>query len=275
MSARLILGCQGWRYAEWVGAFYRGVTSAEAMLREYASNFSTVEVAETFRGIPPLSLVRTWRESVPAGFSFALRVPQQVTHERRLSGTDRFIDRFLKRVTLLGDHLGPLVILMPAGSLANDDSRARFSEFILSLPTEVRWAVEFRSRGWLAPEVLQLLRRRRIAVVWGEGRWLPRSCVLDLTREPTADFAYVRWNPQSRRRLVDADAEDPVESLVSAWSSVLRGIGEPVETVYGYVSNRITGRAHHDLKRIEQAALRLDGGQQETLHSCRTDWGSC
>ncbi len=274
MTARLILGCQGWRHAEWVGPFYRGVTSAEAMLREYAGGFDTVEVSETFRGIPPLSLVRTWRESVPAGFSFALRVPQQVTHERRLSGTGKFMSRFLQRVTMLGEHLGPLVIQMPPGFLASDDSRARFKEFVLSLPTEVRWAVEFRSRGWLTPEVVELLKDRSIALVWAEGRWLPRSRVLDLTREPTTDFAYIRWNPQTRHRPVSAVDEDPVESLISVWSSVLRGLGSPVDTVYGYLSNRVTGRAHHDVKRIEEAARCQDGGKRETLHSARTGWGS-
>jgi uncharacterized protein YecE (DUF72 family) len=240
------------------------------MLRDYANKFDTVEVGETFRGIPPLSLVHRWRDSVPEGFSFALRVPQQVTHERRFSGSERFMSRFVQRVMQLGDRLGPLVVLMAPGFLPTGESRARFNDFVLSLPMEIRWAVEFRVRDWLTQEILELLRDRGVAVVWAEGRWLPRACVLDLVREPTADFAYVRWNSTNRHGMSRGGQDRSVETVTSVWPNVVRGACASVNTVYGYMSNRITGQAPEDVRRLHDALRNAEGDQPDTPHPVRT-----
>jgi len=236
-----------------VGSFYAKGISVGEMLRAYASRFDTVEVDDTFRGIPPESLLHIWGESVPQGFCFALKVPQQVTHERRFADSGRFLKRFLDRVSLLGDRLGPLVILMPPGLPAVSDTTARFTDFVLSLPSEMRWAVEFRSRGWLTPEVLGLLQNRGIAVVWSENRWLPRSCVLDLTREPGANFAYIRWNPAARHGKNEMAREESVDAVTTVWPDVVRGVRARVHTVYGYMGSSSKGVAPEDLRRFEEA----------------------
>lgn len=247
MDSRVLLGCQDWAHTDWVGSLYAEAEGPVDMLRRYATEFPTVEVSDTFRGIPPASLVRAWRDAVPAGFSFALKVPQQVTHERRLEDADRLLRHFVSRVATLGDRLGPLLVALPAGWACSDEARLRFGSFIASLPAEFRWAVEFRRSDWLAPAVLDSLASRGVAVVLAEDRWLRQCRVVHLAALPTADFAYLRWNrplwPTERQRA--AGAPEPITG-----ETLVRDLAARVGTVYGYFSNRYSGHAPDDVERL-------------------------
>ena len=50
-------------------------------LRRYAEEFSLVEVQQTFYQPPQLRTLEKWRSAVPAGFEFALKAWQIITHE--------------------------------------------------------------------------------------------------------------------------------------------------------------------------------------------------
>ena len=79
----LRLGTQGWNYPAWVGPFYPDGTRTTEFLRTYARAFGAVEVDSTFYAIPPASTVRGWAARTPDAFTFALKLPQEITHERR------------------------------------------------------------------------------------------------------------------------------------------------------------------------------------------------
>jgi uncharacterized protein YecE (DUF72 family) len=78
-----LLGSQGWNHPAWVGPFYPHNAKPADFLPLYARAFSTVEIDSTFYAIPAEPVVAGWRDQVPAEFIFALKVPQEVTHERR------------------------------------------------------------------------------------------------------------------------------------------------------------------------------------------------
>ena len=87
MDKRLQVGCQGWNYDDWVtppagggGVFYPRGTRAAGMLSAYARAFDTVEVDSTFYAVPSASAVEGWKKRVPEGFTFSLKLPQEITH---------------------------------------------------------------------------------------------------------------------------------------------------------------------------------------------------
>lgn len=80
-------------------------------LAYYASQFNTVEVDSTFYRIPSQTTVENWRRQVPEGFLFALKFPQIITHVKALKGCEQEIAIFLSRAELLGDRLGPLLLV--------------------------------------------------------------------------------------------------------------------------------------------------------------------
>jgi len=97
VTVTIHLGTQGWNYDAWVGPFYPDGTRAADFLTLYARAFDTVEVDSTFYAIPPERTVRGWAERTPANFRFALKLPQEMSHERRLRDVDDLLELFLDR----------------------------------------------------------------------------------------------------------------------------------------------------------------------------------
>src|SRR5215472_16101567 len=75
------IGAQGWSYPAWLGPFYPPDTRSSDFLNIYARAFDTVEVDATLYAAPSVSTLRGWASQVPAGFTFALKMPQEVTHD--------------------------------------------------------------------------------------------------------------------------------------------------------------------------------------------------
>src|SRR5213080_1136824 len=98
----VLIGTQGWNYAAWVGPFYPPGTRAPEFLSTYARAFRAVEVDSAFYAIPDARAIRAWMERTPADFTFALKIPKEVTHERRLRDADGVVGEFLERARELG-----------------------------------------------------------------------------------------------------------------------------------------------------------------------------
>lgn len=252
-AGSVLVGTQGWNYPAWVGPFYPPATRAADMLRVFARAFPTVEVDATFYGTPAEYVVRGWRERVPPEFRFALKVPQSITHERRLVDATDLLEQFLSRVRLLGDRLGPLLLQMPPDWAPTPVARAALDGFVPELPTDVRWAMEFRDPRWLRPEVLELLRTHGVALTYAEGRWVRREQMLALTESPTADFAYVRWMGPDRALTDFSHVQANRDDVFKPWVEALRALRPRVRTVYAYFNNHFQGHAPGSARRLQEA----------------------
>ncbi len=103
------VGTSGWSYKSWVGVFYPDGTAPADDLRRYAEHFDTVEVDSTFYRTPTARMVDGWAAATPPGFVFAAKVPQVITHEKRLQGCEAEVGLFLERMGRLGAKCGPLI----------------------------------------------------------------------------------------------------------------------------------------------------------------------
>jgi uncharacterized protein YecE (DUF72 family) len=141
-------------------------------LQRYASRFSAVEINSSFyRSHKPATYAR-WAASVPAGFRFAVKVPRQITHVRKLVATTEAVDRFLSEVRALGDTLGPLLVQLPP-SLGFQDALA--GTFFDLVRTRFDGAVvcEPRHASWFTDAANALLVRFRIARVAADPAPVP------------------------------------------------------------------------------------------------------
>jgi uncharacterized protein YecE (DUF72 family) len=247
---QILIGTQGWNYDAWVGSFYPKATRALDYLRIYARAFRTVEVDSTFYGIPPAATVERWAERVPDGFLFAPKMPQTVTHERKLRDAEDVLDAFTARVRLLGRKLGPVLVQLSPDF--GPDHRSTLERFLARLPSDLRFAVEFRQPEWIEPSLLRLLADHRVALALVDGRWLPRDLMLELTKSPTADFAYIRWMGPDRviedysRVVVDRDHE------IAEWAIGLMDLAERVSAVHGYVNNHYQGHSPASARALQR-----------------------
>src|SRR5947199_4066311 len=151
----VLIGTQGWNYAAWVGPFYPPGTRASEFLPTYSRAFRAVEVDSTFYAIPDARAVQAWAERTPPEFTFALKMPKEVTHERRLRDADDVVRDFLNRVSQLGPKLGPILLQM--GPDFVPDELPSIESFLPTLPRDLRFAIELRHGGWMRSEVLPRL----------------------------------------------------------------------------------------------------------------------
>jgi uncharacterized protein YecE (DUF72 family) len=154
MSAQYLVGTSGWTYDDWKGSYYPQDLAKSRWFDYYATQFSTVEVNATFYRAFADSTYQKWRTRPPAGFSYVLKVPRLITHQKYLLNSENEIHEFWRSVSLLEDKLG-LVLLQVAPQTPYDPNLLR--QTIMTFGEPGRVAVEFRSPEWMNVEIRALL----------------------------------------------------------------------------------------------------------------------
>ncbi len=178
------VGTSGYGFREWVGRFYPKGTRPADFLAHYGQIFNSVEINYTFRRFPTEELARSWAGAVPPGFRFAVKAHQGITHRSRLRDAGELVRSFLEKVAPLGDRLGPVLFQCPPW-LRRDDGL--LDRFLRELPSEGRFALEFRHPSWSATEVESRCREAGVALVASISQ-IEKALRIPLT----APFAYVR-----------------------------------------------------------------------------------
>jgi uncharacterized protein YecE (DUF72 family) len=141
------IGTAGWsiprQHAE-------GFPGAGTHLERYARQLPAVEINSSFyRPHRPATYAR-WAASVPPDFRFAVKLPREITHERRLTDSATPLERLLGEISALGTTLGPLLVQLPP-SLRFDAAlvegffamlRARFEGEVVCEPRHASWFTE-------------------------------------------------------------------------------------------------------------------------------------
>jgi uncharacterized protein YecE (DUF72 family) len=205
---RVLVGTSGYSYAPWKGSFYPEKLPAAKMLAYYAGQLPTVEINNTFYRMPAAELLQRWSAETPESFSFVLKSPKRITHERRLLDAGDTVKRFYETAAVLGPKLGPALFQLPP-NLKKD--RPRLEAFLTQLreaAPQARPAFEFRHESWFSDDVFAALRAQRAALCIAEDEELATPF------EATADWGYLRLRRQ-----------DYDEAALAAWAGRLRERG--------------------------------------------------
>ena len=250
MTELIRLGTQGWNYDAWLGPFYPEGTKAADYLSIYARAFNTVEVDSTFYAVPAVKTIRGWHERTPAGFTFALKMPQEITHELRLRDADALAEEFYDRARELGEKLGP--VLLQLGPDFEPNELPALASFLPTLPRDIKFAVEFRHRGWINDGVIALLAEHGVALAVTDARWIPRKQMLALAARPTAGFIYVRWMGANRDIVDYSRIQIDRSRELEQWADALRVLAKVRVKVYGYVNNHYAGHSPQSARELQR-----------------------
>jgi uncharacterized protein YecE (DUF72 family) len=248
--ASLRLGTCAWNYEAWVGPFYPSGTRAADFLATYARAFDTVEADSTFYAIPAAKTVRRWASRVGDGFEFALKLPQEITHELRLRSSEEPCKRFFDVARELGKKLGPILIQL--GPDFGPSELPGLAAFLPTLPPDLKFAIEFRQKGWIHEGLLALLAEHHVALALVEGKWIPRRTMTMLAERPTADFGYIRlmgvrgdFADYSR---VQIDRRKELE----AWTRAIAVLATKVRVTYAFASNNFAGHSPATVRMLQE-----------------------
>jgi uncharacterized protein YecE (DUF72 family) len=209
-------------------------------------------------------------ERTPPGFTFALKMPKEVTHELRLRNADDLVRDFLDRARELEQKLGPILLQM--GPDFGPEELPALEEFLPSLPRDLRFAVELRQSRWMRSDVLphlqELLARHGIALALSDGRWIPRETMLELVESATADFLYVRWMGPDRDITDYSHVQFDRSEEIRAWSEALRRAANTKE-IYGFFNNHFAGHSPASAREM-QRLLGQEPVEPETLRGQRS-----
>ncbi|MGD9498134.1 MAG: DUF72 domain-containing protein [Armatimonadota bacterium] len=183
-GGRFLAGTSGYQYDHWVGPFYPEDLPRDGWFSYYAERFSTVEINNTFYGLPDASTFDDWRERAPEGFTYVLKYSRYGSHLKKLRDPAGHIGTFLAAAEHLGERLGPILVQLPPGWHADVP---RLAAFLDHAPARHRWALEFRDPDWLRDEVFELLAAHNSALVI-------HDLIEDHPRIITADWVYLRYH---------------------------------------------------------------------------------
>ena len=252
-NSAIHIGTQGWNYEGWLGAFYPRGTRASDYLDLYVKVFDTVEIDSSFYAIPSAASIQSWYKRAPQGFTYSLKLPQEITHHNRLQNSEELLARFCERVRGLQEKLALILIQMPPDF--SPRSLPALEKFLPLVPDDLRFAIEFRDQHWLLDDVgeylLEILKANRVALALIDSKWLSRERMLELAEQPTADFSYVRWlGPQELTDYSRIQINRDQEFVL--WAEVVAKLRQQVSAGYGYFNNHYQGHSPGSANHFKQ-----------------------
>jgi uncharacterized protein YecE (DUF72 family) len=218
-------GCSGFHYDDWKGSFYPQELSKDEWLPYYAERFKTVEINNSFYGLPSEETLKKWHGQTPGNFRFSMKGSRYITHTKKLVPDDAVRDgvkKFYDAVEVLKGKLGCVLWQLPGNLHRNDE---KIEKFCSILSEDFKNVIEFRHQSWFADEVFQILKNYNISY-----------CIISAPDElpeiihATTDTAYVRFHGKDEWYRYDYS-----EKELKEWSKKLEKLS--VRRIYCYFNN--------------------------------------
>ncbi len=155
-----LIGTAGWTIPRESAPRFPGEGT---QLERYALQLNAVEIDSSFYHSHLPQTYARWAACTPQGFRFAIKVPKEVTHLRRLMDVAP-LERFTDETSTLGEKLGTWLLQLPPGLAYNPVTVERFFERMRTL-FDGNVACEPRHSTWFTPEVDRMLSLFRVARV--------------------------------------------------------------------------------------------------------------
>jgi uncharacterized protein YecE (DUF72 family) len=242
------VGTMGWSYGDWYGPFYPPEVASRDALGHYARVFDAVEIDSTFYGTPQESTVKHWRKVTPAHFLFCAKVPRLITHDAKLTDVAEPFREFVQRMSLLGPKRGPILLQMgPDFTRADLPALEAFLPLLGQLDDpDARFAIEFRHRSLIGPDVSELLKAHGVALAAADYVAMPRRL------EVTADFTYVRLIGRhgAFERHTHSQADRSLD--LKKWVKALSQKQEQFQEAFVFANDDFEGYAPHTANRFKE-----------------------
>ncbi len=240
VERKIHIGTSGWSYKHWRGIFYPGNVKPAEYLTFYARHFPVSEINNSFYKLPTKGSVAKWIDSVPEGFLFCPKMSRYLSHLKKLRDPREPLERFFAVFDPFKEHLGPILIQLPANSRFHTEvAEAFYAE--TDQYEGYRFALEVRHPSWFLEESIGLMKKHGITLVFSQADQFPYD------EEITAKDIYLRFHGPTAlysSSYSDQILEDYAEKFAS-WA-------EEGHEVWAFFNNDIGGHALNNAKKLQE-----------------------
>jgi uncharacterized protein YecE (DUF72 family) len=187
------VGCPMWGNKGWIGKLYPKGTPQNEYLSHYARSFNTIELNTTHYRVPKPEVALRWKAMASPGFAFCPKIPQTISHYRKLINCEAEVQRFAETVRLFGENLGCSFVQLHESF--GPELMENLERFLIDFPNDLPLAIEFRNGFWfreqeLIPEGRALLEAHHVSPVITDVSSRRDVCHVSLT-DRTAMIRFV------------------------------------------------------------------------------------
>ncbi|MCE0556111.1 DUF72 domain-containing protein [Motilimonas sp. E26] len=147
-ETKLRIGMAMWSEKAWQPRLTRQTETPCSALYHYSRVFNSVEGNTTFYALPTPAAVAKWRQDTPEDFKFSLKLPQTISHQKRLCAVSHELSEFFNLFAPLQHKIGLVKLQLPA-SFGPDDLPLLMT-FLKQLPRDWQYGVEVRHLAYFA-----------------------------------------------------------------------------------------------------------------------------
>jgi uncharacterized protein YecE (DUF72 family) len=249
-----LLGCSGWNYTDtsdkggWTGVFYPDKDTKR--LRFYSQFFNTAEMDsifyEKFYSKMTKGTFIGMVKATPENFQFSVKVPETITHRKRLEVKNDAITEFeifLDKISPLknSNKLGAILLQLPPSFTVNDFKN--IEGFLDRLPTNgYDYSVEFRHPSWKTEGPWDMLKHYNIAAVMTDSPANENLEFLSEVTVTTADHSFIRFHGRNIKGHYWYNYLYNKEEL-KPWVEKVEQIRKQTKVLRAYFNNHYGGKA--------------------------------
>ncbi|MES2138175.1 MAG: DUF72 domain-containing protein [Bacteroidota bacterium] len=193
---KIFVGCAKWNKQDLKNFYPKGVKDE---LSYYSTQFNSIELNATFYQAYGKDQFEKWHDKTPKEFKFFPKIPQVISHLKRLNSVKTLTDEFCNSLAGLEEKLGMVFLQMNENFKPKDFER--LEKFIVEFPKGIPLAIELRNTEWFntkaeADRVCKLFKKHKVTniIVDTAGR---RDLLHMRLTTPIAFIRYVGANHES------------------------------------------------------------------------------
>ncbi|HKI06947.1 MAG TPA: DUF72 domain-containing protein [Nitrososphaeraceae archaeon] len=249
----LLLGCSGWNYGDtpdrggWVGIFYPDRNTKR--LRYFSQFFDTAEMDsifyEKFYSHMTKGTFIGMVKATPENFQFSVKVPEIITHRKRLDvrkGAITDFEIFLDKISPLknSNKLGAVLLQLPPSFTVGEFKN--MEGFLDKLPSGYHYAVEFRHPSWKTEGPWDMLKHYNIAAVMTDSPAKENLEFLSKVTVTTSDHSFIRFHGRNTKGHYWYDYLYSKEEL-KPWIEKVEEVKRQTKVLRAYFNNHYGGAA--------------------------------
>jgi uncharacterized protein YecE (DUF72 family) len=259
----LAIGTSSWQFGGWKGVFYPDELPKTQQLVYYAQQFNTVEANTSFYGLPKPATLINWVESTPPSFTFCLKFPRAISHDKRLVNCDEESIAFLDVLRALGAAAAAAFLQLPPDFTRQRYGKtlATYLDWLVLHASGLRLAVEVRAQDLMTVAFARFLAERGLALVLVDRVNSPDLFPMwdELVQAGVGpDFALIRWIGDDKNGPKgDAAITAPREAQLDQWAQRLADWHRQGLNLFGYMHNPYEGHSPASVRRLRDRLASL------------------